>query len=323
MSGSGIDPAAVQAIIGGGSPTSGYSLTGKTGTKSASSAGPATQPGTISREPPGGTAGGTSGAPGGVPDWIQAMYNSAMGSEPGSFAGPADPPAGYGGTPTPAGASPSMSSALGIQMPGPFLGVPFNQYGSGPQASPFANLGDQMLNLRHIMHGGAGRFGANNAARFGFAGGSYWKPDSMGYGPAPTPPPYMQPQPPMQPPPPPSMGAPGAPSPGGPPPGTPSLPPSPSPAGGGAHMQNLQKLMAENPALAYQYTNLDPSVSQWFFQNQKGIQDQMFGGDVNKYNNWINNSSYNAQAPGAESTNRLRGMAGLKGIDAWRFGGVK
>jgi hypothetical protein len=246
---------------------------------------------------------------------------ATMGTEPGSFSGPADPLASPGGysIPSSSASTPSMSSALGIPMPGPFLGVPFNQYGSGPQASPFANLGDQMLNLRHIMHGGAGRFGANNAARFGFAGGSYWKPDSMGYGPAPTPPPYMQPKPPLQQPAPPSLGAP----PGAPPPGTPSLPPSTGPSGGGAHMQNLQKLMAENPALAYQYTNLDPSVSQWFFQNQKGIQDQMFGGDVNKYNNWINNSSYNAQAPGAESTNRLRGMAGLKGIDAWRFGGVK
>jgi hypothetical protein len=74
--------------------------------------------------------------------------------------------------------------------------------------------------------------------------------------------------------------------------------------------------------LAYQYTNLDPSVSKWFFENQGAIQKGMFGGDLNKYNAWINNSSYNAQAPNAEATNRLRGMAGLKAIDAWRFGGA-
>jgi hypothetical protein len=180
MSGGGIDPAAVQAIIGGGSPNSGYSLTGKSGLKSASSAGPATMPGSISREPPGATAGSSSG----VPDWVMRAYQAATGNDAPGNPGIDEPPPGYGGTATPTGASPTSGAPMSIRPPGPFLGVPFNQYGGGPQASPFANLGDQMLNLRHIMHGGAGRFNANNAARFGFAGGSYWKPDDMGWGPA-------------------------------------------------------------------------------------------------------------------------------------------
>lgn len=94
----------------------------------------------------------------------------------GSVAAPVDPP--MGGTMT---APPAMSGPSGgmmFQRPGPFTSVPFNQTFGG-QPAPYADLTAQQLDARNIMNSGAGRFGSNMAARYGYAGGmAGWRPDA-------------------------------------------------------------------------------------------------------------------------------------------------
>jgi hypothetical protein len=91
-----------------------------------------------------------------------------------------------------------MSGSSGGQINQPFIGRPYAQtYGGAP--APYADDGAQIEDTRRMTQQGAGRFGANSAARYGFGGGSFWRPDAMTPGqPAPRSP--FQPQPPMTPP---------------------------------------------------------------------------------------------------------------------------
>jgi hypothetical protein len=194
--------------------------------------------------------------------------------------------------------------------PNTFYGVPFNQtYGGQP--APYADLGAQILDSFRMYQNGAGRFGNNMASRFSFQGGNApWRGDvntprqpisPYGYQPMFRPP---QPQGPLA---------------GSAPPGTPGKPPGKGAAPGGVdHMANFQKLYAENPALAYQYT-YQSGAQPWFFQNQNAIKSGTFGGDESAYNNWINGSSYGyGQGAGGSPSlaadpaalARLRQMAG-------------
>lgn len=119
---------------------------------------------------------------GGAQPMAAPGYNMAV--PPGFAAKDADgnaaaPAAGPGNTPM--NAPPAMDAPMGnmmFQRPGPFTSVPFNQTFGG-QPAPYADLTAQQLDARHVMNSGAGRFGSNMAARYGYAGGmAGWRPDS-------------------------------------------------------------------------------------------------------------------------------------------------
>jgi hypothetical protein len=196
---------------------------------------------------------------------------------------------------------------------GYFASTPFLQTYGG-QKAPYADLSAQILDSFRMTENGAGRFGNNMAARFGFQGGTpQWRADHNLNG-VPIQPYGYQPQAPLTPPQPPGA-APGAGQ---------GQPPIPGKGPGGLpqqvdHMANFKQLYNENPALAYQYTNQAPSAQTWFFQNQNKIQNDMFGGDQNQYNQWINGSSYGYGPGGGNNPSlasdpaavaRLRAMAG-------------
>jgi hypothetical protein len=222
-------------------------------------------------------------------------------------------PVGPGQQPAPAGpgSDPNRARAAFQGPPNTFYGVPFNQtYGGQP--APYADLGAQILDSFRMYQNGAGRFGNNMASRFSFQGGNApWRGDvntprqpisPYGYQPMFRPP---QPQGPLA---------------GSAPPGTPGKPPGKGAAPGGVdHMANFQKLYAENPALAYQYTYQNGVPASWLSQNQNAIKSSMFGGDDNAFNSWINGSSYGyGQGAGGSPSlaadpaalARLRQMAG-------------
>jgi hypothetical protein len=175
---------------------------------------------------------------------------------------------GPGGSPETA--KPTGSSGFNIQGPGNFLGTPFNQTYGG-QGAPYADLGAQILDSFRQYQSGAGRFSGNNVPRYGFAQQMpNFRTQSVGPGPAP----------------------------GGPPPGSPGAPPvaaTPAPApAGGDHWGNFATLMKEDPTgfAAMQYSDRAMGGSGGFRQqNQNKIRDQFFGGDLNKYNNWVNSTS--------------------------------
>jgi hypothetical protein len=242
--------------------------------------------------------------PGGRDAFMKGKPIGGKDNEPITSAGPGmqEPPA-----PT------NNSGGSGFNISGPpstFYGTPFNQtYGGQP--APYADLGAQILDSFRMYQNGAGRFGNNMASRFSFQGGTPpWRPDvnqnrepiaPYGYNPM--------------------FRARG---PGGPPttsvpPGTPTKPPGKGAAPGGVdHMANFQKLYAENPALAYQYT-YQSGAQPWFFQNQNAIKQSMFQGNDDAYNNWINGSSYGYGPGGGNNPSlasdpsalaRIRAMAG-------------
>jgi hypothetical protein len=173
------------------------------------------------------------------------------------------PPGGPGSDPT---RPRPQGSGFNIQGPGNFLGTPFNQTYGG-QGAPYADLGAQILDSFRQYQSGAGRFSGNNVPRYGFA---QQMPNFR-----------SQPMPP-----------------GGPQPGAPGTPPpapgQPPAAGGGDHWGNFATLMKEDPTgfAAMQYSDRAMGGSGGFRQqNQNKIRDQFFGGDLNKYNNWVNSTS--------------------------------
>jgi len=137
-----------------------------------------------------------------------------------------------------------------------------------------------MLNAQHMYQSGAGRFGGNAAARYGFQGGTQqFRPDANPYG-QPIQPYQWNPQFGLQQPPPQGGGQPGG-QPGG---GVPQQPPQP-PGGGVDHAANFKKLMQQDPRLAYGYTNAG-DAGQWFQKNQFNVLRDSFGGDENARNQW-------------------------------------
>lgn len=207
-----------------------------------------------------------------------------LGNEPGM----GEPPTGAPTAPTP---TPDTHMGMNLWRPGNFISTPFRQTFGG-QAPPYDDLTAQTLDSFRMTENGAGRFGSNNAQRFNFAGGSQWRPDNMGYGPAipnmynprpplglNSPPPSMtggmEPQPGS---PPPQSGAPGpaAPAPGNQP--NPGLQP-----GGG---RTWQQIAATNPNLAYQALNHDPGL----YQRLQGGLAQQQGGQT-QWNNWVKENS--------------------------------
>jgi hypothetical protein len=200
-----------------------------------------------------GSSGGTTSPYGGAMSAMGGGAKHTMVKEGQDF-GPGSP--GYvppnqpAPTPTGPGSNPNMASPTGggFNIGGPpntFYGTPYNQTYGGLGA-PYADLGAQIRDSFNQYQQGAGRFGANAGARYGFGGAMPWRPDTGGFGGF-NPFPYMGYSPFMRP----SGPTPGtnAPAPGTPAPAAPSA----APSGGPDHFGNFQQLMGKDPKLAYDY----------------------------------------------------------------------
>lgn len=199
----------------------------------------------------------------------------AGGNEPGGADDP--PPTGTTATSTSSQPDTPQSTYTPWRSPG-FFGTPYRQTYGG-FANQYADDGAQYQDSLNMVSTGAGRFGANDASRFGFAGGSYWFPDTMGYGPA-TQSPY-QPAPALAAPPPPQPPwiPPGSSPPGGPStpaPGAPGMGMQPPPAspgsGAGMNMQSWRALASSNPVAAQAALDHNPA----FLQSNQGAIGQAF-----------------------------------------------
>ena len=241
----------------------------------------------------------------GIPGRVTTKDNDGDGYIPPT-APYAQPPAAPGATPgtTPSTAgtpppgtapAPGPQSFGGFYRPQPWGGIPFLQtYGGQP--APWDNILTQVQSLRDLYGQGAGRFGSNAAARYGFQGGvQQWRPDAN---------PWGQPIQPYQYNPqesglvrPPQYTLPGQPPTGGgsPPPAAPPATPPAAPPAAQDHMQNLQRMFAENPQLALRSTFMG-GMQPWFQQNQGAVRDRLFGGDQDRMNAWLNNNGQSASS---------------------------
>ena len=88
--------------------------------------------------------------------------------------GPQQQVPGYGATYLP---STTQYGNTGIQGPRPWTSIPFMQtYGGRP--APWVDQSTQILDAWNMGQNGAGRFGANAASRYGFAGPWNWQQDT-------------------------------------------------------------------------------------------------------------------------------------------------
>ena len=188
-------------------------------------------------------------------------------------------------------------------------GVPYNQtYGGQP--APFDNLHSQIRNTLNMGDAGAGRFTGNAAARYGFQGGNQgWRPDANPWN-QPIQPygyqprnvfqrtgglPGQQPQQPQQP----QQGVPQQPA---------------TPPGYGQpvdHAANFRQLQAQDPRLAYEYTQRNGDTINWWQQNKNGL----FNNDVNQLNEFSranSNVSSNSAPLSMDEMRRLNTMAGIR-----------
>ena len=197
---------------------------------------------------------------------LMRQYYKGNGNEADMIDNAAEPTAG-----APGGSTTAPVNPLNIPRPGNFIGRPYNQtYGGFP--APYADDGAQIEDTRRMTQNGAGRFGANSAARYGFGGGSFWQPDAMTPGqPAPQSP--FQPRPPMTPP--------AQPQPGAAPPSNlqpPQIAPKAAPQN---QMATFQAAIKSDPWLASQMLSKDPA---FWMQNRAAI-TQLMGGDESKFRN--------------------------------------
>lgn len=265
--------------------------------------------------------GGIGGAPG---------YSLSGAGEGGRFGGGNAPPAlNYGGW----GAPPNAGIGGGGASPGgDGLGTIYAEQRSTPGTPPGAVL-DPIEWDRNgkIGLGGmvpdAGIGGGGGAGLGGDAGNGYAPPGAYGprwatwQGPLPgTPGVYkpkmntgLEPGPwggsgtPIQSPgaPPSSPGLP--PARGNPPPGDPRRPLG-AKAGPDAQMASFMSLYQQDPRLAYGYS-FGGNAQPWFVQNQGLLRDNLFGGNQDALNQFINGASYANPLTLAERQ-RIQGMAG-------------
>ena len=234
---------------------------------------------------------------------------------------PGAPPQTGGLAPNPANTGPLPSPGNGGQSIGPgnmfwqmrqWNGVPYNQtYGGQP--APFDNLHTQILNTMRMGDAGAGRFTGNAAARYGFQGGNQqWRPDANPWN-QPIQPYGYQPANPFQR----TGGLPGyGQQPQQPQQGVPQQPATPPGYGQQQtpdHSANFRALMAEDPTgrLANEYRTRNGDTINWWQQNRSN----MFGGDTNAMNDFINRSSpqsSNVAPLSMDEMRRLNTMAGIR-----------